>query len=79
MSAVINIQAEDLMGSMTGVSGGQDLIGFLLSPSFLPFPRREVSHMLSINPNPLSTNLLSVSHYRIAVLINLQEQTSSRI
>lgn len=78
MSAVINIQAEDLMGSMTGVSGGQDLIGFLLS-SFLPFPRREVSHMLSITPNPLSTNLLSVSHYRIAVLINLQEQTSSRI
>lgn len=31
MSGVINTQAEDLMCSMSSVSGGQDLIGFLLS------------------------------------------------
>lgn len=78
MSGVINIQAEDLMCSMSGVSGGQDLIGFLLS-TFLPFSKCEVSLMLNITHNPLSISLLSVSHYGIAVPTNLREQTNPRI
>ena len=78
MSGVINIWAEDLMCSMSGVSGGQDLIGFLLS-TFPPFPKGEVSYMLSIALNPLSISLLSVSHYGIAVPTNLQEQINLRI
>lgn len=77
MSGVINIEAEDLMCRMSGVSRGQDLIGFLLS-TFLPFPKCEVSHMLSITPNLFSISLLSESHYGIYVPTNLQEQASPR-
>lgn len=76
MSGVINIQAEDLMCSVSGVSGGQDLIGFLLS-TFLSFPKREVSYMLSITPTH-SISLLS-NHYGIAVPTNVQEQSIPRI
>lgn len=78
MSGVINTQAEDLMCSMSSVSGGQDLIGFLLS-AFLSFPKCEVCHMLSTVPNSLSIGLLSVRHFGVAVPINLQEHTSPGI
>jgi len=81
MTGMINIQAEDLMCSLSGVSGGQDLVGFLLS-TFLPLPKCEVSHMLSITPNPLSISLLSVSNYGIIVTTTttttLQEQINPR-
>lgn len=75
MSGVINTQAEDLMCSMSSVSGGQDLIGFLLS-AFLPFPKCEVCHMPSTVPSSLSISWLWVKHYGLAVPIDLQEQTS---
>lgn len=78
MSGMINTQAEDLMCSMSGVSGGQALIGFLFS-TFLPFPKCEVCHMLCTVPSPLSISLLWIRNYGVPVPINLQECTSPGI
>lgn len=47
-----------------------------LLSTFFPFPKCEVSHMLSIMPKLLLISLLLVSHFGIAVLT--REQTNPR-
>lgn len=71
---VISIQAENLMCSLSGVSGGHDFMGLL--SAFLPSPKCEFSHMLSIMSKLLLISLLLISHFGIAILT--REQTNPR-
>lgn len=75
MTGVISIQVGDLMCSMSSVSGGQHLTELLL-PTFLPFPKCGVSHMLSVIPNPLSITLLLENHYGILYLVTHRSRPS---
>lgn len=65
---VISTQAENLMCSLSGVSGGHDFMG--LPSTFLHSPKHEVSRMLTIMSKLLLISLLLVSHFGIAILTN---------
>lgn len=75
MTGVISIQVGDLMCSMSSVSGEQHLTELLL-PTFLPFPKCGVSHMLSVIPNPLSITLLLENYYGILYLVTHRSRPS---